>query len=180
MRQKTQLWTYHLGRGLGYTGLGALAGGLGSLFVRSEVEAFRWIAQLVLTGIVLLYGIAMLFPGLFSKKVNVNHRFLKLTAQILSKAQHLGGFTVGLCTALLPCGWLYSFVATAALTRSPLGGAFVTLTFYLGTVPVLLAIPQMIKPGLNQRLPWSKVAGALLMFASIYSLVVFAIGMSHN
>ncbi|HND84707.1 MAG TPA: sulfite exporter TauE/SafE family protein [Pseudobdellovibrionaceae bacterium] len=180
MRQESQLWTYHLGRAVGYTSLGALAGSLGGLFVRSEVEAFRWIAQLLLTGIVFFYGLTMFSPRIFTTKRSVNHRFLKLTGRIMAKAQSLGGFTVGICTSLLPCGWLYSFVATAALTRSPLGGALVTFTFYLGTVPVLLAIPQLIRPGLNQRLPWAKVAGALLIIASLYSLAMFAFSTSHK
>lgn len=180
MRQESQLWTYHFGRAIGYTCLGAFAGSFGGLFVRSEVEAFRWIAQFVLSGFVLFYGLTMLFPSFFSKKSNVSHRFLRLMGQIMAKAQRFGGFTVGICTSLLPCGWLYSFVATAALARSPVGGALVTFTFYLGTIPVLLAIPQVIKPGLNRRLPWAKVAGALLIIASLYSLAVFAIGSSHN
>lgn len=46
----------------------------------------------------------------------------------------------GLVTTLLPCGWLYAFVATAATTGSALGGAGVMAIFWLGTVPMLLAV----------------------------------------
>ncbi len=44
--------------------------------------------------------------------------------------------TIGLLTTLLPCGWLYVFVAAAAGTGSPLDGALVMTAFWAGTVPM--------------------------------------------
>jgi sulfite exporter TauE/SafE len=46
---------------------------------------------------------------------------------------------LGLSTTLVPCGWLYAFVATAAGTgdaASAMGAMFV---FWVGTVPALVA-----------------------------------------
>jgi hypothetical protein len=47
---------------------------------------------------------------------------------------------LGLFTTLLPCGWLYAFVATAAGTGSVPGAMLVMATFWLGTVPVLAGL----------------------------------------
>jgi sulfite exporter TauE/SafE len=46
----------------------------------------------------------------------------------------------GLTTTLLPCGWLYAFVVTAAATGSASRGALVMFVFWLGTLPVMLAV----------------------------------------
>ncbi len=43
-------------------------------------------------------------------------------------------------TALLPCGWLYAFVVTAAGTGSVPRATLVMAVFWLGSVPALLAV----------------------------------------
>jgi sulfite exporter TauE/SafE len=47
---------------------------------------------------------------------------------------------LGLLSALLPCGWLWAFVATAAGTGRPASGAAVMAVFWLGTLPVLVSL----------------------------------------
>jgi len=62
----------------------------------------------------------------------------------------------GLLTTLLPCGWLYAFVATAAAAGSAAGGALVMLAFWAGTLPVLVALGvgvQRLAGPLARRLP---------------------------
>jgi sulfite exporter TauE/SafE len=63
---------------------------------------------------------------------------------------------VGLLTTLLPCGFLYAFVAIAAGTASPAWGAAVLATFWIGTLPVMGAlgfgVPRLLEP-LRARLP---------------------------
>ena len=44
---------------------------------------------------------------------------------------------IGLLTGLLPCGWLYAFVVTAAGTGSRSRGAALMAVFWLGTLPVM-------------------------------------------
>ena len=48
--------------------------------------------------------------------------------------------TVGLLTTLLPCGWLYAFVVTAAGTGSVRGALTLMTVFWLGTLPVMLTL----------------------------------------
>jgi sulfite exporter TauE/SafE len=47
-------------------------------------------------------------------------------------------FTVGMIWGWLPCGLMYSALATALTTGSILGGSYVMLAFGLGTLPNLL------------------------------------------
>jgi uncharacterized protein len=50
------------------------------------------------------------------------------------------GLVTGLSTALLPCGWLYAFVAAAGGTGSPGRGMFVMSVFWVGTLPVMATL----------------------------------------
>ena len=63
---------------------------------------------------------------------------------------------VGLLTTLLPCGWLFTFVVVAASTGGTLAGAGVMAVFWIGTVPMLLAVglgaARVFGP-LSRRLP---------------------------
>jgi sulfite exporter TauE/SafE len=47
---------------------------------------------------------------------------------------------LGLLTTILPCGWLYAFVATAAGTGSVAAATMVMAAFWLGTLPMMAAI----------------------------------------
>ena len=48
------------------------------------------------------------------------------------------GAATGLLTTLLPCGWLYVFVATAAGTGRVPDAMLVMLVFWLGTLPMMV------------------------------------------
>ncbi len=65
-------------------------------------------------------------------------------------------FVVGLLSALLPCGWLYAFVATAGATGSSWIGAAVMAAFWAGTLPVMAGVgfaAQRLLAPLRRRLP---------------------------
>ena len=47
-------------------------------------------------------------------------------------------FLLGLSTTLVPCGWLYAFVATAAGTGGVVPALGVMLAFWTGTLPALV------------------------------------------
>lgn len=72
----------------------------------------------------------------------------------------------GLLTTLLPCGWLYTFVVTAGGTGSALDGAGVMIAFWLGTVPILLALglgAQRLLGPVARRLPLASAALVLVL-----------------
>jgi uncharacterized protein len=45
---------------------------------------------------------------------------------------------LGLSTTLVPCGWLYTFVAAAAASGDVASGFGIMAAFWLGTVPALV------------------------------------------
>lgn len=73
--------------------------------------------------------------------------------------------SIGLLTTLLPCGWLYAFIVTAAGTAHPLNGAITMAVFWLGTLPVMIALGtgvQSLTGALRRHLP---LATSLLVVA---------------
>jgi sulfite exporter TauE/SafE len=72
----------------------------------------------------------------------------------------------GLLTTMLPCGWLYVFVATAGGSGSVRSGVLTMAVFWLGTVPALLAVglgAQRLFGPLRQRLPMLSATLVLVM-----------------
>ena len=80
-------------------------------------------------------------------------------------------WSIGALSGLLPCGWLYAFVAVAAATGTPWMGALVMAAFWLGTLPLLAAFGMGIRralPSVERKLPqWTAV---LMVVAGLYVL----------
>ncbi|QKK06734.1 MAG: sulfite exporter TauE/SafE family protein [Planctomycetota bacterium] len=79
---------------------------------------------------------------------------------------------IGLMTTLLPCGWLYAFVATAAGTGSAQFGVLTMFVFWLGTLPVLISVGagvRAISGPLARRLPL--VLPLLIIAAGLYTIL---------
>jgi sulfite exporter TauE/SafE len=106
-------------------------------------------------------------------------------------AMHLGptsrATTIGLLSALLPCGWLYAFAIIAAGTASPVWGAAIMAAFWLGTVPVLASLGvgvQALTGTLGRRIPLVTamvlVAFGLFTIADRMALPVQAFSRSVN
>jgi sulfite exporter TauE/SafE len=78
---------------------------------------------------------------------------------------------LGLSSALLPCGWLYAFVVTAAGTGSAMRGALVMGVFWVGTVPVMLAFGEAVSRlsgPLRRRVP--ATCALLLMILGLWTV----------
>jgi sulfite exporter TauE/SafE len=72
----------------------------------------------------------------------------------------------GLLTTMLPCGWLYVFVATAGGTGSVRAGVITMAIFWAGTLPALLAVglgAQRLFGPLRSRLPMLSATLVLVM-----------------
>jgi len=72
---------------------------------------------------------------------------------------------IGLLTGLLPCGWLWAFVVSAAGTATPWAGAGVMVVFWLGTLPAMTGALALGGPAIEhirRRLP---VISALVLIA---------------
>jgi sulfite exporter TauE/SafE len=148
--QGSSRWSSHLayngGRLLSYLGLGAAAGTFGAGVDRIGAAA-GWARpaaiaagtlMIVWGGVTLLRarGISIPLP-----RLGALPRVSRLLFERLrDHPPVLRALLLGLFTTLLPCGWLYAFVATAAGTGSVPAAMAVMAAFWLGTVPVLAGL----------------------------------------
>jgi len=154
---------YNGGRLLSYALLGALAGTLGA-----GVDAAGRMAGLarpagVLAGVLMVgWGAATIFRAMGARLPGgsalgpARGVLMRAVQRMERRPPVLRAATLGLLTTLLPCGWLYVYVATAGGTGSPGLGALVMAAFWLGTVPMLagmgVAVQRLSGP-LRRRLP---------------------------
>lgn len=184
---RTATALYHSFRGLAYLGLGAAAGAVGAA-VDFGGEALGWSrAAMVLAGVTMLaVGFAALartrgkklpklpVPATVRKLFARLHQFASIQTPN-ARAALLGGLT-----ALLPCGWLYAFVLTAAGTGNSWSGVAVMAAFWAGTVPALLAVGlgvRLFAHPLARRAPaltaWLLVAIGVTTLAGRWQVPVF-------
>jgi sulfite exporter TauE/SafE len=143
-------WTltagYHGGRLVSYVALGAMAGTLGAGVERIGVLAgVSRLAAIVAGSLMVLWGVDTLLAwrGVRSRlhappvMQRVVGRVTRRVADIPSASR---ATIIGLATALLPCGWLYVFVAAAGATGSPMAAMFVMFVFWTGTLPVMATV----------------------------------------
>ncbi len=138
---------YHSGRLVSYLLLGSLAGLAGAALDLSGAAFGLQRAALVLAGAgLVLFGSLSLARqlGVRVPRSAGNGWLGRIAARTQALALELPpsrrAWAVGLATGLLPCGWLYAFVLTAAASGSPLGGAAVMGVFWAGSVPALVAV----------------------------------------
>lgn len=168
------LW-YHGVRGALYVGWGVLAGSVGAALDGAlGLAGYGRAATLVFGVLVLLFGVAAFFPRLPLPRV-LEPALGPMLVRLRQKPPAARARITGALTAILPCGWLHAFVATAAGTASPSAGALVMAAFFLGTVPALLGVgvlSQSLTGWLHARRPL--VTAVLVLLLGLSALVVRA------
>lgn len=169
---------YNGGRLVSYLILGAIAGvvGAGIQQVGTGIGVSRAAASLA--GILMItWGVVQL---LVARGVRVPTPAPLAGAQqwIAARLRDVRDFaptaralTVGLLTTLLPCGWLYAFVLTAAGTGRVRDALLVMTAFWAGTLPMMLAIGvgvRRLAGPLRDRLPI--FSALVLVIIGVYSL----------
>jgi len=154
---------YHGGRLISYLSLGIAAGLLGKLLdLGSALAGIRPVAAL-LAGITILVMALIQLQRLLHVKIPIGATPQWLTRlgqrayrHAMNRPPLARALLIGLCTTLLPCGFLYYFVAVSAGMASPAKSAVVMVVFWLGTLPLLATlgagIGAMLKP-LEKMLP---------------------------
>jgi len=169
---------YNLGRLVSYLLLGALAGALGDSLDRAGHAAGLHGAAAIAAGAVMVaWGAAALASALGARLPHaavpgfLRTRFAAAIRAVHAQPPAVRALTVGLVTTLLPCGWLWVYVATAAGTGTPLRGMLVMAAFWAGTVPMMagvgLAAQSALGP-LRRRLPM--VTAAALVVLGLFTL----------
>lgn len=154
---------YNAGRLTTYTALGALAGLLGgAIDTGGALLGVQRLAAIGAGAVMIGFGVVVLLrtrgvrlprvplPMALERTLTAAHRRAAGQTPIVR-----AGLT-GLLTTLLPCGWLYAFVVTAAGTGHPGWGALTMAAFWLGTLPVMIALGVGLRRAtgaLGRRLP---------------------------
>lgn len=137
------LWqaAYHLGRGLSYAALGALLGWTGALLAtlfptRLVGGSLQLAVGLVVVGAALWTVLPWRRTAGASETTWVGRQL----GRWLTAARPGALLGLGLLTGLLPCGVLYAAFARALTAGSTLSAAVLMGCFWIGTVPLLLAV----------------------------------------
>ncbi len=138
---------YNLGRLITYLALGALAGLAGHAI---DLAGGAWGLQRVAAA--LAGGVMVVFGGLTIARIAgarlpappapefIRRALVSAHSAVFGWGPLARALAVGLLTTLLPCGWLYAFVAAAGGTGAAWAGAITMAVFWLGTLPMMAAL----------------------------------------
>lgn len=175
-RRPSLLLAYNAGRCLTYILLGALAGFMGYAGVSvlgMGPLVFYILANVLLIGMGLyLMGWPLIVRPLEQGGQHLWRHIEPVTRRFFPVTTPARALIVGLAWGFLPCGLVYSALATAIASASPLSGATWMAGFALGTLPNLLLAGWMGASLLNRMrqsaLRW--VAGLMMIAWGVYGL----------
>lgn len=138
-----------MGRLIGYVIWGAVAGAVGGTLnlLPPAVDLGVGLAMsllIIVSGIMVWRGAAPLHVGW-----RLPPSFL---GWIGRQTEAVRGLLLGLGSAFLPCGWLWTFVLSAAVSGSVIQGMLRMAVFWIGTVPALMLL-QLIWSKMGSRGP---------------------------
>ncbi|MDX2182825.1 MAG: sulfite exporter TauE/SafE family protein [Gemmatimonadaceae bacterium] len=179
---------YHAGRLVSYLTLGVIAGAMGGLVnLGGAWVGVQRAATIVASLLIVVWGVVMLAE---QRGVRVPLPSVATPAQRwLGGALHalrdrppaLRGAALGLLTTLIPCGWLYAFVVSAAGTGRVVSAGAVMLAFWAGTVPALATLglgATRLSAPLRARLP--QLSAVALVTVGLLSLAWRALPSAHD
>lgn len=138
-----QHFSYNAGRIATYAVAGGIVGGIGQagiFFAGRQLAPFHYLfANLMLIALGLyLVGITRFIVPIEQAGSHLWKKLQPLSKRFLPARTIGQSFTVGAIWGWLPCGLVYSALATALSAGSITGGAYLMLAFGLGTLPNLL------------------------------------------
>lgn len=160
---------YHGGRLVAYVLLGTAAGLVGVGLDRAGlIASVQRTAALVTSVALVCWGLVQLRQALRARRTVSASPWAGTLARLLHRTSAWDARTraaaIGLTTGLLPCGWLWAFVATAMGTGSPARGALVMFVFWAGTVPMLAAVAAGARRwGPIARVRWPLASASLVV-----------------
>lgn len=157
---------HQAGRALGYAALGGLAGLVGTAVDLAGAALAVQRAAMVLAAVGLAAWAVLLIIGArrASAPAASASVFSRGLVKLRTHKPARRALGLGLLHAVLPCGWLWAFVALALGTGSAAMGAATLLAFWLGTVPALLGATALAAPLLARvRARWPYVTALLVL-----------------
>lgn len=183
-QSKRGILTYHFGRLVIYLLLGWSAAQIGQHLFRPEHIHSSWFFKIFSVLTALSIGAFLILMGTHLRKRQPPHFQVNFFQTLFSKIYQLKGplkgFLLGLFSTLLPCGWLWAFVAAAGLTQSPPLALIVMFFFWLGTLPAMTLAPQFLNRLTQVKSTWVRngtswlliTAGVLTISMKIYPIFV--------
>ena len=169
---------YNSGRIFSYAMAGAIAGAMGAASLGLEGQLpvrnlLYLLANLMLIALG-LYLIGVTRALAFSERLGQHlwRRLQPLTRRFLPAQSVAQAFPLGVLWGWLPCGLVYSALATALTAGSATRGALLMLAFGLGTLPNLL-LAGIVLARINEfvRRPWIRTGSGLLVLCfGVYGL----------
>jgi uncharacterized protein len=155
---------YNTGRILVYGTFGALVATFGSLFNFQAVQVYLSVALgalLILLGMGALTSLRIPF---LSKFVNKISQVVKTTfSKQLQKKNTVSQFILGMLNGILPCGLTYLALSYTLTLNTPAEGFLFMAIFGLGTFPVMIGMPYLIKfIGSYVKINYSKLTTVMI------------------
>jgi sulfite exporter TauE/SafE len=175
---------YHAGRLLTYLTLGGTAALLGqALDLAGKSAGVSRVSAVVAGALLVVFGLSTLAQdrGLVTLRRRPMLRLGTILGHVLSRMRDLPvvprAALLGLSTTLVPCGWLYAFVAAAAASGEVVSGVGIMAAFWLGTVPALVVAGIGVGKLVKRFGAHARAATASLMVATgVVVLVLRAAG----
>jgi sulfite exporter TauE/SafE len=162
---------YNLGRLVSYLTLGLLAGTVGVGLGRpaaliAGVLLVVWGGHALLQARGIRWGMVRV-PAAWQRAMGA------VVRRVQSRPPVVRATVTGLVTTLLPCGWMWAFVAVAGGTGTIAGAMLVMTVFWVGTLPVMLAVgvgAQRLTGRFRDRLP--TVTAAVIVVLGLASIAL--------
>jgi sulfite exporter TauE/SafE len=138
---------YSLGRLTTYLALGTVAGAMGAAVdLGGRAAGVGRLAAIVAGVLITAWGASTLLAlaGVRVPRPRLPAAVQRAVGATLHLIAHVApvrrAYLTGLTTTLIPCGWLYAFLVTAAGTGSAARGAAIMAVFWSGTLPMMVAL----------------------------------------
>jgi sulfite exporter TauE/SafE len=164
---------YNIGRLVSYVALGAVAGAIGASVDNLALLAGLSRGAAIVAGTLMIAWAMSVLASSAGVAIAsrggpdwIRRKFGAAILALRNQPASVRAAATGLLTTLLPCGWLYTFVITAAGTGSARTGAAVMLVFWAGTVPMMLGVGfgfQTLNRSILRRLPLASAAVVLVL-----------------
>lgn len=134
---------FHVGRITSYLLIALIATGIGMLPATLLPEHTVVVMRIALGLMLVMMAVYIALPGRFRDLAGqaaapLTRRMIPVLARFLPVRTFDNALGLGLLWGLLPCGLLYTVVASAVLLADPLATTALVLAFGVGTVPLLL------------------------------------------
>ncbi|WGL59677.1 sulfite exporter TauE/SafE family protein [Pigmentibacter sp. JX0631] len=132
-------WQYFVSRGISYTIIGLISGYLGTFLLKDFFNLSAKKIALIVVTICFIQIFFLLKPiNIFTNKAQKIVIFINRYSPLSQAA------TLGIITALLPCGFLYSAILMSATFANPWLSAAGMLAFACATSPILIGSKGLI------------------------------------